>query len=90
MMAHAHRIPFYVAAPLSTIDLQTPDGAGIPIEQRNPREVSHLGPARLAPEGASVWNPAFDVTPHHLVAGIITEKGIARSPYSESLAKLFV
>jgi methylthioribose-1-phosphate isomerase len=90
MMAHAHKIPFYVAAPLSTIDLQTADGAAIPIEQRSAREVTHLGPTRLAPEGASVWNPAFDVTPNHLVAGIITEKGIARSPYAESLAKLFV
>ncbi len=89
MMAHAHKIPFYVAAPLSTIDLQTVDGAAIPIEQRNAREVTHLGSTRLAPEGASIWNPAFDVTPNHLVAGIITEKGIARSPYSESLAKLF-
>ena len=89
MMAHAHRIPFYVAAPLSTIDLQTADGSAIPIEQRNAREVTHLGPIRLAPEGASVWNPAFDVTPNHLVAGIITEKGIARSPYAESLPKLF-
>jgi methylthioribose-1-phosphate isomerase len=89
MMAHAHRIPFYVAAPLSTIDLETADGAAIPIEQRNAREVTHLGSTRLAPEGASVWNPAFDVTPNHLVSGIITEKGIARSPYGESLPKLF-
>ncbi|HEX5068673.1 MAG TPA: S-methyl-5-thioribose-1-phosphate isomerase [Vicinamibacterales bacterium] len=90
MMANAHKVPFYVAAPLSTIDLATPDGAAIPIEQRNAREVTHLGPTRLAPEGASVWNPAFDVTPHHLVAGIITEKGVARAPYSESLKDLFV
>jgi methylthioribose-1-phosphate isomerase len=89
VMANEHKIPFYVAAPLSTIDLATPDGAAIPIEQRNAREVTHLGPTRLAPEGASVWNPAFDVTPHRLVAGIITEKGIARAPYSESLKKLF-
>ena len=89
MMAHAHKIPFYVAAPLSTIDLATSDGAGIPIEQRNAREVTHLGSTRLAPEGAGIWNPAFDVTPHHLVAGIITEQGIARAPYGESLAKLF-
>ena len=88
-MAKAHGIPFYVAAPLSTIDLATPDGSAIPIEQRNPREVTHLGSTRLAPEGASVWNPAFDVTPHALVAGIITEKGIARAPYSDSLRKLF-
>lgn len=89
MMAHAHKVPFYVAAPLSTIDLSTPDGAAIPIEERNAREVTHVGTTRLAPEGASVWNPAFDVTPHHLVAGIITEKGIARAPFGDSLAKLF-
>jgi methylthioribose-1-phosphate isomerase len=89
MMAQAHKIPFYVAAPLSTIDLATADGGAIPIEQRNAREVTHLGSTRLAPEGASIWNPAFDVTPHHLVAGIITEKGIARAPFSDSLPKLF-
>ena len=88
-MAKAHGIPFYVAAPLSTIDLATADGSAIPIEQRDPREVTHLGSTRLAPEGASVWNPAFDVTPHALVAGIITEKGIARPPYADSLRQLF-
>ncbi|HEX5215557.1 MAG TPA: S-methyl-5-thioribose-1-phosphate isomerase [Vicinamibacterales bacterium] len=89
MMAQAHGVPFYVAAPLSTIDLATADGTKIPIEQRNAREITHLGSTRLAPEGASVWNPAFDVTPARLVAGIITEKGIARAPYSESLKALF-
>jgi methylthioribose-1-phosphate isomerase len=88
-MAKAHGIPFYVAAPLSTIDLDTADGSGIPIEQRNAREMTHFGSAQVTPEGASVWNPAFDVTPHALVAGIITEKGIARAPYSDSLRKLF-
>jgi methylthioribose-1-phosphate isomerase len=89
MMAHAHKIPLYVAAPLSTIDLTTPDGAAIPIEQRNAREITHLGGSQLTPEGASVWNPAFDVTPQHLVAGFITEKGIARPPYADSLRQLF-
>jgi methylthioribose-1-phosphate isomerase len=89
LLAQAHHVPFYVAAPLSTIDLSTPDGDRIPIEQRDAREVTHMGPTRLAPEGAAVWNPAFDVTPHHLVAGIITERGIARPPYHESLAALF-
>ncbi len=89
MMAKAHGVPFYVAAPLSTIDLATPDGSGIPIEQRNAREVTHVGSIRLTPEGASVWNPAFDVTPGHLVHGIITEKGIARADYRESLKSLF-
>ena len=89
MMAAAHNVPFYVAAPLSTIDLATADGDAIPIEQRNAREMTHLGSTQLAPAGASVWNPAFDVTPHRLVAGIITEKGVARAPYSDSLARLF-
>jgi methylthioribose-1-phosphate isomerase len=89
MMAAAHNVPFYVAAPLSTIDLATADGDAIPIEQRSAREVTHLGSTQLAPDGASVWNPAFDVTPHRLVAGVITEKGVARAPYSDSLARLF-
>jgi methylthioribose-1-phosphate isomerase len=89
MMAQAHGVPFFTAAPLSTIDLATPDGAAIPIERRNAREVTHLGSIQLAPVGADVWNPAFDVTPHHLLAGIITEKGIARPPFHESLPRLF-
>ena len=89
MMAAAHNVPFYVAAPLSTIDLATADGEAIPIEQRNAREMTHLGSTQLAPDGASVWNPAFDITPHRLVAGIITEKGVARAPYSDSLKQLF-
>ena len=89
VMAQAHGVPFYVAAPLSTIDLATADGAGIPIEERSQREVTHIGSARLAPEGAQVWNPSFDVTPARLVAGIITERGIARPPYIETLPALF-
>lgn len=89
MMANAHGVPFYVAAPLSTIDMQTPDGSSIPIEQRNAREVTHVGAIQLTPEGASVWNPSFDVTPHALVAGIITERGICRAPFAESLRALF-
>ncbi len=89
VLAREHKIPFYVAAPLSTIDLKTPDGEHIPIEERNAREVTHVGGAQLAPEGALVWNPAFDVTPHHLIAGIITEKGIFRPPYIESLRQAF-
>jgi methylthioribose-1-phosphate isomerase len=89
VLAQEHQIPFYVAAPLSTIDLKTPDGAHIPIEERNTREVTHIGGSRLAPVGALVWNPAFDVTPHHLIAGIITERGIVRPPYTESLARAF-
>jgi len=89
MLAKAHGVPFYVAAPLSTIDLETADGAAIPIEQRNRREVTHVGSVQLAPDGARVWNPAFDVTPHELVSGIITERGVARPPYNDSLAALF-
>jgi methylthioribose-1-phosphate isomerase len=89
LLAQAHGVPFYVAAPLSTIDLATPDGDHIPIEQRNPREITHLGSTRLTPEGAGVWNPAFDVTPHRLVTGIITERGIARPSYETSLKALF-
>jgi len=89
LLAKTHGVPFYVAAPLSTIDLATVDGSQIPIEQRPAREVSHLGSARLTPEGASIWNPAFDVTPAELVTGIITERGIVRAPYRESLARLF-
>ena len=85
VLAREHGIPFYVAAPLSTIDLETPDGARIPIEERHAREVTHVGGARVTPEGARVWNPAFDVTPQHLITGIITERGICRPPYSESL-----
>ncbi len=90
LLAQAHGVPFYVAAPLSTIDLATATGEAIPIEQRPTKEVSHLGSTRLAPEGAGIWNPAFDVTPAHLVTGIITEKGIARAPFGESLPRLFV
>ena len=89
VLAREHNIPFYVAAPLSTIDLNTPDGDHIPIEERNAKEVTHLGGAQLTPEGARIRNPAFDVTPHRLIAGIITERGIIRPPYIESLARAF-
>ena len=87
LVAREHGVPFYVAAPVSTIDLDTPDGRRIPIEERDAREVTHVKGVRLAPEGAKVFNPAFDVTPHALIAGIITERGIARAPYTESLAR---
>jgi methylthioribose-1-phosphate isomerase len=89
LLAHAHGVPFYVAAPLSTIDLTTADGSGIPIEQRPTREMTHVGATRVVPDGAAVWNPAFDVTPARLVTGIITEKGVARPPYDQSLPALF-
>jgi methylthioribose-1-phosphate isomerase len=89
VLAKEHDIPFYVAAPLSTIDLNTPDGASIPIEERNSREVSHLGGSQLTPDGALIRNPAFDVTPCKLITGIITERGIFRAPYTESLKRAF-
>jgi methylthioribose-1-phosphate isomerase len=85
VLAREHQIPFYVAAPLSTIDLNTPDGSHIPIEERHSKEISHLKGSQLAATGALIWNPAFDVTPHRLIAGIITERGICRPPYIESL-----
>jgi methylthioribose-1-phosphate isomerase len=89
VLAREHRIPFYVAAPLSTIDLNTPDGHHIPIEERSAREVTHVKNIQLTPDGALIRNPSFDVTPHELIAGIITEKGVFRPPYTQSLAKAF-
>jgi len=89
VLAKEHGIPFYVAAPLSTVDLNTPDGSRIPIEERNEREVTHVGSNRLTPDGAQIRNPAFDVTPAQYVTAIITERGIARAPFAESLAQLF-
>ena len=88
VLAKEHGIPFYVAAPISTVDLATPDGSGIPIEQRNRREVTHIAGKQMVPDGVEVENPAFDVTPANYVAAIITERGIARAPYRESLRKL--
>jgi methylthioribose-1-phosphate isomerase len=89
ILAKEHGIPFYVAAPLSTIDLQTTDGSKIPIEQRSPTEVTHMAGKQIAPDGVGVENPAFDVTPHEYVSAIITERGVARAPYGESLKALF-
>jgi methylthioribose-1-phosphate isomerase len=88
VLAKEHCIPFYVAAPWSTVDLSTPDGAHIPIEQRAAREVTHMAGKQIAPDGIRVENPAFDVTPHRYIAAIITERGIAKTPYSESLQAL--
>jgi len=87
VLAKEHGIPFYVAAPFSTIDMDTPDGSKIPIEQRNAREVTHIGGRQMVPDGVGVENPAFDVTPAKYVTAIVTERGIARAPYEESLAK---
>ncbi len=88
VLAKEHGIPFYVAAPISTIDLATADGSLIPIEERAAKEVTHLGGTRIAPAAAKVRNPAFDVTPNGYITAIITERGIARPPYSESLRDL--
>ena len=88
VLAKEHGIPFYVAAPFSTVDLETPDGSKIPIEQRSTREVTHIAGKQMVPDGVEVENPAFDVTPAKYVAAIITEKGLARAPYEESLRRL--
>ncbi len=87
--ARAHGIPFYVAAPLSTIDRNTPEGAQIPIEERNPDEITNGFGRKTAPDGIDVYNPAFDVTPAELIEGIITEVGILRAPYLQSIAEAF-
>ncbi len=88
VLAKENGIPFYVAAPLSTVDMACADGSGIPIEQRNAREVTHIGGKQMTPDGVSIENPAFDVTPAKYVTAIVTEKGIARAPYEESLREL--
>ncbi len=88
VLAKEHGIPFYVAAPTSTVDMATPDGSKIPIEERNAKEVTHIAGKQMVPDGAGVENPAFDVTPAKYVSAIVTEKGIARAPYEESLKKL--
>ena len=87
--AHHHGVPFYVALPCSTIDLTLPDGSGIPIEERDKDEVRTLYGVQTAPAQVDVYNPAFDVTPHSLVTGIITEKGVIYPPFQENLSKLF-
>jgi methylthioribose-1-phosphate isomerase len=88
VLAKEHALPFYVVAPVSTLDLHTPTGADIPIEERPAHEVTHLAGHRIAPEGVRVRNPAFDVTPHRYVAAIVCERGVARPPFTESLARL--
>jgi methylthioribose-1-phosphate isomerase len=88
VLAKEHGIPFYVAAPISTVDLATRDGSGIPIEQRNGKEVTHIAGKQMVPDGVQVENPAFDVTPAKYVSAIITERGIAKAPYEQSLRKL--
>lgn len=88
VLANYHNIPFYVAAPLSTIDMRLSSGEEIPIEERDPREVTHHAGKAMAPDGVQVWNPAFDVTPNKLVTAIITEMGVVYPPYVENLAKI--
>ena len=87
VLAKEHGIPFYVAAPWSTIDLATPDGDAIPIEERAAREVTHVGATQLAPDGAHVRNPSFDVTPHKYITAIITERGIFKAPFTDTLSQ---
>jgi methylthioribose-1-phosphate isomerase len=89
VLARAHGIEFYIAAPLSTIDMMVATGSDIPIEERAAEEVTTIGGRRIAPDGTPVWNPAFDVVPAELITGIMTEKGVVKAPYSESIAALF-
>lgn len=89
ILAKHHGIPFYVAAPLSSIDISLSSGDMIPIEERSAEEVTTIAGARTAPSGVKVFNPAFDVTPHELVTALITEKGIIRPPYEQTIAELF-
>ena len=86
--AHEHGIPFYVAAPWSTIDLVTATGEAIPIEERPAIEVTHHGGKQLTPNGVGIYNPAFDMTPARYIAAIITERGVLRAPYGESLKQM--
>jgi methylthioribose-1-phosphate isomerase len=88
VLAKQHDIPFYVAAPFSTVDLATATGEDIPIEERDPREVTHMREQQLTPDGVDVHNFAFDVTPNEMIATIITDRGVARAPYTESLRTL--
>ena len=89
VLARYHNIPFYTALPSSTIDMAIPDGSHIPVEQRDGEEVLGFAGVRTGPLGALTWNPAFDVTPHRLLTGIITEKGVIHPPFAEQLAERF-
>ena len=88
VLARENGVPFYVAAPLSTVDLSLPDGSHIPIEERAAEEVTHLAGRRVAPVGVGVRNPAFDVTPARYLTAIITDRGVARPPFAQSLRRL--
>lgn len=89
VLAQAHGVPFYVAAPVSTIDPDCPSGAHIPIEERSSQEVVEINGARVAPDGVAVRHPAFDVTPARLITAIITERGVLRAPYEEAIRNVF-
>jgi methylthioribose-1-phosphate isomerase len=89
VLANAHGVPFYVAAPVSTIDADCPNGAAIPIEERSADEVTQIGGVRVAPEGVAVRHPAFDVTPAKLITAIITDRGVLRAPYEEAIRGVF-
>ena len=89
VLANAHGVPFYVAAPLSTIDVHCPNGAAIPIEERSAAEVTQIAGTSVAPEGVAVRHPAFDVTPANLITAIITDRGVLRAPYEEAIRALF-
>jgi methylthioribose-1-phosphate isomerase len=89
VLAKAHGVPFYVAAPVSTIDVDCPNGAAIPIEERSAAEVTQIGGVRVAPEGVAVRHPAFDVTPAALITAIITDRGVLRAPYEEAIRGVF-
>jgi methylthioribose-1-phosphate isomerase len=88
LAAHAANVPFYVAAPISTVDLRAATGRDIPIEERAADEVTHVAGSRVAPDGVRVFNPAFDVTPAGLIGAIVTERGVAHPPYEQSLEAL--
>jgi len=88
VLAREHGIPFYVAAPLTTLDLSLASGEEIPIEERDSMEITHIREHQLAPDGVAVHNPAFDVTPNQLITAIITDAGVARPPFVESLKRL--
>lgn len=89
VLARQHGVPFYIAAPRSTVDMAIAGGDAIPIEERSADEVTGFGSCRTAPEGTDVWNPSFDVTPAELIAGIITDRGIVRPPYATNLKNIF-
>ncbi|MEI7590222.1 MAG: S-methyl-5-thioribose-1-phosphate isomerase, partial [Deltaproteobacteria bacterium] len=89
VLANAHGIPFYIAAPLSTFDVSIPDGSHIPIEERSANEITHINSQRIAPENIRVYNPAFDVTPARLITAIVTENGIIRPPFTNAIATFY-